>query len=213
MCDCCNESPDIDFDDLLNILFLKKDYARRLCGDAHAEIARLRAELAQALGDMATEKAITSQLRTELASAITGQVCGHAFRFIQSSDGGTGYCQACEDESGDVNELDREIDCLRLRAELAQAHKEIATLTKTAETHKEVESLMLSKWQAELAQAREIATSLARDNAKHCAEIERKDAALNQALPLVAASSFYQADEVARTMFAALSPLPEKAAT
>jgi hypothetical protein len=88
------------------------------------------------------------QVRAELSREHAGQVCDHCLRCIASGGEGTSYCVACEDDDkelaqvrvwsaawkscakshNDVNELDREIDCIRLRFELAQARAEIKQL-------------------------------------------------------------------------------------
>ena len=65
--------------------------------------------------ELSNAQALITRLRSELASAINGQSCGHAFKFIVSSDEGTQYCQRCESKGDDT----------RLRMELSKARAAI----------------------------------------------------------------------------------------
>lgn len=203
------------------------DFSREKITGLHAELTQAQTELAQARtwsaawkntakqysksfgrafressfwNDIAfsSEEEIV-QLRSELVRATAAQPCGHALRFIETSNESTSYCQACNDAGAVEVALRTELDAALVKIDLVR-RAEIEVITKK---NKE-----LDRKNAELAQARkELEYSersrrnvkddfsmavkiLDRDRIELDAarkEIERKDAALNaisERLPL-----------------------------
>ena len=56
---------------------------------------------------------IIARLRAELSREHTGQTCGHCLRFIETSNEGTSYCQACADAGAVEAALRTELDAAR----------------------------------------------------------------------------------------------------